>query len=123
MLSERGGYEICSLCHWEDDGQDDPHADEVWGGPNGRYSLTQARENFKRHWTQYKADDHGAIQTERELEAIQAIVDAFDAMSEADVEERERLWQIVHAGEKTLKRELRRRIRVWEVAVKQRSEV
>ena len=46
MLSERGGYEICRLCNWEDDGQDDPHADEVWGGPNGEYSLSQARTNF-----------------------------------------------------------------------------
>ena len=48
-LGERGGYEICELCDWEDDGQDDPHADEEWGGPNGHYSLTDARRNFRRH--------------------------------------------------------------------------
>lgn len=47
-LGERGGYEICPVCFWEDDGQDDPHADEVWGGPNGRLSLTSARENYRR---------------------------------------------------------------------------
>lgn len=40
-------FETCPVCCWEDDGQDDPHADEVWGGPNGRLSLTQARTNYQ----------------------------------------------------------------------------
>ncbi len=45
-LSERGGYEICPVCFWEDDGQDDKDADRVRGGPNQRLSLTEARNNF-----------------------------------------------------------------------------
>jgi hypothetical protein len=56
-IGERTAYEICSLCAWEDDGQDDnPHRpegyhdyfgpDDVAGGPNHDYSLTEARENF-----------------------------------------------------------------------------
>lgn len=45
-LGERGGYQICELCNWEDDGQDDSQADKVWGGPNGAYSLAEARVNF-----------------------------------------------------------------------------
>ncbi len=45
-LPERGGYDICPVCFWEDDGQDDEDADTVRGGPNGRLSLTQARANF-----------------------------------------------------------------------------
>ena len=45
-LDERGSFEICPVCHWEDDGQDDPDADEVRGGPNGSLSLAQARPNF-----------------------------------------------------------------------------
>ena len=45
-LPERGGYEICPVCFWEDDGQDDHDADRVRGGPNGQLSLTQARLNF-----------------------------------------------------------------------------
>lgn len=48
-LRERGGYEICPVCFWEDDGQDDHDADEVRGGPNARLSLTAARDNFARH--------------------------------------------------------------------------
>lgn len=45
-LGERGGWGICAVCFWEDDGQDDPHADVVRGGPNGALSLSQARRNF-----------------------------------------------------------------------------
>jgi hypothetical protein len=45
-LSQRALDEICSVCFWQDDGQDDPEADEVWGGPNGDLSLSQARKNY-----------------------------------------------------------------------------
>jgi hypothetical protein len=45
-LSERGAFDICEVCFWEDDGQDDHDADVVRGGPNERLSLTQARENY-----------------------------------------------------------------------------
>ena len=47
-LSDRGGYEICPVCFWEDDGQDDYDADTIRGGPNGTLSLTQARANYRR---------------------------------------------------------------------------
>ena len=46
-LGGRAEYEICELCFWEDDGQDAPNADEVWGGPNHGYSLTEAQQNFE----------------------------------------------------------------------------
>ncbi|WP_406494253.1 CPCC family cysteine-rich protein [Streptomyces sp. NBC_01604] len=45
-LGEPSNFEICPVCSWEDDGQDDHDADRVRGGPNGRLSLTEARENF-----------------------------------------------------------------------------
>jgi hypothetical protein len=47
-LRERGGYEICPVCLWEDDGQDELDAAVVRGGPNGGLSLAQARRNFDR---------------------------------------------------------------------------
>ncbi|MFD0856060.1 CPCC family cysteine-rich protein [Actinomadura adrarensis] len=47
-LGARGNYEICPVCFWEDDGQDDHDADAVRGGPNYGLSLTQARRNFAR---------------------------------------------------------------------------
>ena len=46
-LTEPAAYEICPVCYWEDDGQNDVSADEIWGGPNKDLSLTQARLNFK----------------------------------------------------------------------------
>lgn len=46
-LTERSAYEICPVCFWEDDGQDDHDADEVRGGPNRALSLTVARANFQ----------------------------------------------------------------------------
>jgi Cysteine-rich CPCC len=46
-LPVRGRFEICRVCFWEDDGQDDSDADVVRGGPNGELSLTQGRENYK----------------------------------------------------------------------------
>ena len=45
-LHGRAGYEICKVCFWEDDGQDDHDADDVRGGTNGVLSLNEARLNF-----------------------------------------------------------------------------
>lgn len=42
-LHDRGGFAICSVCRWEDDGQDDADADDVRGGPNSDLSLTESR--------------------------------------------------------------------------------
>jgi cysteine-rich CPCC protein len=47
-LHGRAGDEICPVCFWHDDGQDDHDADEIRGGPNGTLSLTQARINFRK---------------------------------------------------------------------------
>jgi hypothetical protein len=47
-LDDRGGYDICPVCFWEDDGQDEHDAEIVRGGPNGSLSLTAARANYRR---------------------------------------------------------------------------
>jgi hypothetical protein len=60
-LDENGGFEICIICWWEDDGQQDKDADKVRGGPNGRYSLTDARKNFADHGHMY--DQNQGIQS------------------------------------------------------------
>jgi len=46
-LSERNAFEVCPVCFWEDDGQDDVDADQIRGGPNRSLSLTEARRNFR----------------------------------------------------------------------------
>lgn len=47
-LEELRSYEICELCGWEDDGQDAPYANQVLGGPNEDYSLTETRKISKK---------------------------------------------------------------------------
>ena len=46
-ILEPGGFEICPVCFWEDDGQGDHDADVVRGGPNALLSLTDARKSFE----------------------------------------------------------------------------
>jgi hypothetical protein len=119
-LSELGGYDICELCNWEDDGQDDSDADDVWGGPNYHYSLARARANFLRHLIMYDPDApttriSGNSNTELEHRAKRAIVDAFDAMlSEPDPVELRRLWHVVTDGEAILQSELHRTVAEYE---------
>jgi Cysteine-rich CPCC len=64
-LYARGGFEICPVCYWEDDGQDDADADSQWGGPNGVLSLTEARKNY----SQFKTCDPKFIERCREPRA------------------------------------------------------
>ena len=47
-LYGRGHDEICPVCFWHDDGQDEADADRVRGGPNGLLSLRQAQISFRR---------------------------------------------------------------------------
>lgn len=58
-LEELGAYEICRVCGWEDDGQDNKDADIAFGGPNGRLSLTQARVDWLA-FDESEADDEPA---------------------------------------------------------------
>jgi hypothetical protein len=123
-LEERAAYEICCLCNWEDDGQDDPRADEVWGGPNGSYSLAAARQNFRHHWVMYSPDNDTRMfsgDSDVQLSEKKAMARAFDAMVGADETETERLWQMVTKCKEALDRELERRISEHEAAIATQS--
>ncbi|MBV9439063.1 MAG: hypothetical protein JOZ24_03620 [Candidatus Eremiobacteraeota bacterium] len=93
----RGAYDICALCMWEDDGQDDRERsprlvrvlvevcarangcardasrwfdpDCVIGGPNGDYALSEARANFVQYATMYRPSDPD-FETERAQGAV-----------------------------------------------------
>ena len=47
-LSAPAAFELCPVCWWQDDGQDESDADVIRGGPNGLLSLTAARANYLR---------------------------------------------------------------------------
>jgi hypothetical protein len=60
-LAGRGAFEICPVCWWQDDGQDDTNADAVLGGPNGDYSLSKARQNVFDHGDMYDPGEGIAV--------------------------------------------------------------
>jgi hypothetical protein len=47
-LEAPGVLELCPVCWWEDDGQDDRDASKARLTVNGELSLTEARANFLR---------------------------------------------------------------------------
>jgi hypothetical protein len=61
-LRGRGMFEICEVCFWSDDGQDDHDAEVVRGGPNEQLSLAQARKNY----AEFGAADAKYMQSVRE---------------------------------------------------------
>jgi hypothetical protein len=104
-------WEICDLCSWEDDGQDDPHADDVWGGPNYDLSLSQARRNFELYLDKYPPDQAnyiGGPDSKVELAAKSHMIAAFDDMiGQTDPTTMEALWERVYRAQVALEQELR----------------
>lgn len=103
-LEERGGYEICQLCNWEDDGQHDPHADEVWGGPNSNYSLAEARNNFQAYFTMYRPEDTRACRlSTNQNEGKNALISLYQQiMNASNQSQRDHLWKMANEFEKKL---------------------
>ncbi len=48
-IEKRFEFEICLVCWWEDDGQDNETADGYGSGANGGITLTQGRYNFLKY--------------------------------------------------------------------------
>lgn len=116
LEEKRPSWDICELCDWEDDDQDDPKADEVWGGPNKLLSLTEARNNFKR-WSNKRdlsdaATSQFYVNTPKEAQAKRTIMQAFDSMKgESEPAKLTELWQQVYSSEAVLVNELFRKTR------------
>jgi hypothetical protein len=81
-LSSISNFELCFLCDWEDDGQDDSNADEVVGGPNGDYSLTEARNNFKKYLIMYRPSDPRFYQSKEEISLKKEIIKYYTILVE-----------------------------------------
>ncbi len=93
-LTERAGYEICGICFWEDDGQDDELADRALGGPNADYSLTQARMNFATHRTMYDpSDDQLARLGADRLEGGSSAVREYEQLRAGHHRDHEAIWR------------------------------
>lgn len=90
-LDERRSYDICSICEWEDDGQDTDDAEVVRGGPNGDYSLKEARDNFEKYHTMYHPSDNAFYFGRENLPVRKKIYQAF---SQAMQSGSEKDWEV-----------------------------
>ena len=117
-------WDICVLCNWEDDGQDDSFADVVRGGPNGIYSLTQARENFKKYLVMYYPDNDPRIMPGNwpgELKAKKLLAKCFEELRATDDEPtKQSLWQEVLKLEDKLDNIISEKIREYEARIKEK---
>jgi hypothetical protein len=116
-LQERGNSDICELCNWEDDGQDDVDADEIRGGPNSDYSLTEARKNFLRYMVMYAPNRDQRItsgDSPLEIETKKALVTLFNKYLTSSDSEKPKLGQEIKRLEAALKQEILRKVREYE---------
>ena len=79
-------HNICSVCNWQHDGQDDPHADEIWGGPNYELSLTENRLNICRTLKE-KSQELGGNMKEEPDEILDALKGHQERMNLFDEDE------------------------------------
>jgi len=119
-LGGRAFFEICTLCNWEDDGQDDHNTDEVLGGPNADYSLTEARRNFKERGHMYRSGDDRRFlgrDTKQEAETKAKLIAIFRAWQQGAAPSQEeedsvlRLERKLHTSLSTRIKELEARRR------------
>src|SRR5690349_351742 len=98
-LGKANAYEICELCCWEDDGQNDPYADEVRGFPNQGYSLTQARRNFHQFLVMYEPERDPRISgpdSAAQQAAKRTLMAAFAQLMSAQPSEREAIIALIY---------------------------
>ena len=119
---ERANYDICSLCGWEDDGQDDNEfapfpsyysPDAVAGGPNADYSLTEARLNFSQYHQMYRPFDKRAFNRTNKDRSLREVLMAIYSELLPAVDEREFLRTLprIEAAFSSIDRALSRRLR------------
>ena len=101
-LGERASFEICSVCFWEDDGQDNDDAEIIRGGPNSDYSLSEARLNFRNYSTMYRPSDKKVF--ESEMKEKDKITQLYNAYSKAVESGNDDDWNNAISLEKALDR-------------------
>lgn len=114
-LQRRACFEVCCLCIWEDDGEDDDNTHQWGGGPNGEYTLTEARANVVAYGTMYHPDNNTTVtgNDAAEVTALkQQLRVLFDHLpSLAGIEARGH-WKLILDKERVLRKAERRHMRL-----------
>lgn len=63
-LTSREEYDICNVCNWEDEQENEEQADEVLGSPNYDLSLNRNRINIERALQDIVKKQTGAVITD-----------------------------------------------------------
>lgn len=101
-LDEQGRHDICWLCNWQDDGQNDLDADRVKGGPNADYSLTEARHNFKHNYTMYRETNSDSIQNQKKLRIKKDAIHEFEKLQTSNNKLDSQIWENINRLEQEL---------------------
>ena len=115
-LKRKARHDICELCNWEDDGEDDlgEGASTVPGGANGSYTLTLARENFVRYRTMYSPHNNTTVTgpDSEEREALKNdLTEQFDQLLMANEQTIKVVWQHILVIELALFKELKQSLK------------
>jgi uncharacterized Zn finger protein (UPF0148 family) len=97
-LHQQGGFELCAVCDWKDDGQDDEDADEILGGPNGKLSLTEYRVAAGYSLRASAHECNGSLVTDPMeildiIDRHEARMDAFQEVNSMNVEDDHPVWE------------------------------
>jgi hypothetical protein len=100
-LRYRGQDEICILCDWEDDNQNDAEAAQVLGGPNGDYSLKEATSNFKKNLIMYRGKSK--VSNMKEVKVKKRLMTAYGKLEKDRQRNGSEMWEDALMIEKELK--------------------
>lgn len=99
-LQSRCCNEICLLCDWEDGAYYELSPEKVDGGPNGDYSLQEARQNFQAHLSMYRKAPKSL--TVIIIQKKKTLMMAYESLSKPSKHQEPEKWKAISEKERDL---------------------
>ena len=77
-------HEICPVCWWEKDDQNETNKYEIFGGPNHDYSLSEAQSNFKKYYIMFRPSDPKFSKLNKEIKIKKEMIRLYQNMLVSD---------------------------------------